>query len=147
VGTRGQILAVDVRKMSLFFLLLKARLDGHANIHVIVGEEANPHLPMEAADAVLICNTYHEFSQPRAMLMHSFRALRSGGRLVIAERGRTEDGHAPHSHDIDLAQVMTEVQQAGFCVIRQDPHLFTDPEGDPWWLLAATKPQNICTSK
>jgi SAM-dependent methyltransferase len=42
---------------------------------------------MGGVDSVLIANSYHEFTNPLAMLDHTFRALRSGGRLVILDRG------------------------------------------------------------
>src|SRR6185295_6794469 len=54
VGERGQVLAVDLRKLSLFFLWTRALLRGQHNVHVIVGKEDNPRLPAGAVDAVLI---------------------------------------------------------------------------------------------
>ena len=74
VGKRGQVLAVDLRRLSLFFLWTRALLRGQHNVHVIVGEEDNPRLPTGTVDAVLICNTYHEFSNPELMLNHIFRS-------------------------------------------------------------------------
>src|ERR1700688_1876335 len=83
VGQQGRVLAVDLRKLSLFFLWTRALLRGQRNIHVIVGEEDDPRLPTGSVDAVLICNTYHEFSNPELMLNHVFRSLRRGGHLVV----------------------------------------------------------------
>ena len=62
VGKTGQVLAVDLRKLSLFFLWTRALLRSEHNLQVIVGAEDNPRLPTGSVDAVLICNTYHEFS-------------------------------------------------------------------------------------
>jgi ubiquinone/menaquinone biosynthesis C-methylase UbiE len=87
VGGRGEVLAVDIRETSLCFLWIRSVLRHSHNIHVILGDYDNPHLPSQAADAVLIANTYHEFRNPRIMLDHVFWCLRSGGRLVIVDRG------------------------------------------------------------
>ena len=86
VGKRGQVLAVDLRKLSLFFLWTRALLRSPHNIHVIVGEEDDPRLPAGGVDAVLICNTYHEFNNPELILNRVFRSLRPGGRLVVVDR-------------------------------------------------------------
>lgn len=86
VGKQGRVLAVDLRKLSLFFLWTRALLRGQHNVYVVVGEEDNPRLPTGTVDAVLICNTYHEFNDPKLMLSHTFRALRPGGHLVVVDR-------------------------------------------------------------
>ena len=78
VGKRGQVIAVDLRRLSLFFLWTRALLRGQGNVRVVVGEENNPRLPAGTVDAVMICNTYHEFSNPELMLGHVFRSLRRG---------------------------------------------------------------------
>ena len=87
VGNRGQVLAVDLRKLSLFFFWTRAHLGGRHNVQVVIGEQDNPRLPTGTMDAVLICNTYHEFSNPELMLDHVLRSLRPGGRLVVVDRG------------------------------------------------------------
>ncbi len=46
---------------------MRAFLRGQRNVHVIVGTEDDWRLPNGAVDAALICNTYHEFSQPKLM--------------------------------------------------------------------------------
>ena len=68
VGKRGEVIAVDLRRLSLVFLWTRALLRGQSNVHVVVAEENNPLLPTGTVEAVLICNTYHEFSNPEVML-------------------------------------------------------------------------------
>ncbi len=92
VGKRGQILAVDLRKLSLFFLWTRALLAGQHNVHVIVAEEDNPRLPAGSVDAVLICNTYHEFQQCESDA-RSGPAVASAGRTPGSCRsGSARDG-------------------------------------------------------
>jgi ubiquinone/menaquinone biosynthesis C-methylase UbiE len=139
LGKRGQVLAVDLRKLSLFFLWTRALLRGQHNIHIIVGEEDNPRLPTGTVDGVLICNTYHEFSNPELMLNHVIRSLRPGGHLVVVDRApRTIK--AEHTHEMSLTVVEGELRQTGFEIVSLDDH-FIDRSGDDlWWLVIARKP-------
>jgi ubiquinone/menaquinone biosynthesis C-methylase UbiE len=138
VGERGQVLAVDLRRLSLFFLWTRALLGGKHDVHVQLSEEDDPHLPIEAVDAVLICNTYHELSNPGAILNHTFRSLRSGGRVVVVDRApRTTE--VEHSHGIPLAGVERQLRQEGFDIIDHDELFIAGPE-DKWWLIVARKP-------
>ena len=137
VGKQGQVLAVDIRKLSLSFLWIRALLAQKRNIRVVVSDEDNPHLPLEAVDAVLIANTFHELRDPKLMLGHVSRALRPGGRLVIIDRGpRQGDVHA---HEMDRVFVETELQQAGFEIVNSQDHFIDRLGDDPWWLTVARK--------
>ena len=139
VGMRGQVLAVDLRRLSLSFLWTRALLRGERNVHVIVGEEDNPRLPTGTVDEVLICNTYHEFSNPELMLDHIFRSLRPGGHIVVVDRApRTTE--AEHTHEVALTVVAGELQRKRFQIVSQDDHFIDRPHDDLWWLLVASKP-------
>ncbi len=87
VAERGTVLAEDILGESLTFLWIRAFLRYQSNIRVIHGNPDDPHLPQGSVDAVLIANSYHEFTKPLAMLDHTFRALRSDGRFVVLDRG------------------------------------------------------------
>lgn len=139
VGKRGRVLSEDVRKLSLFFLWTRALTRGYFSVHVIAGEEDNPRLPRGALDAALICNAFHEFSNPELMVKHVFLSLRPGGRVVIVERGPPATG-AEHAHEISLKGVETELRTAGFEIVAQNDHFIDPASGDVWWLLTARKP-------
>jgi len=138
-GARGQVLAVDVRKMSLFFLWTRSLLRDQRNIHVVVGEEDNPGLPTGTVDAVLICNAYHEFSNPGLMLNHTFRSLKPGGHLVVVDRA-PHSVQAEHTHDVALTIVVSELRDKGFEIVSHDGHFIDRPGGDLWWLVIGRKP-------
>jgi len=87
VAGQGSVLAEDILDESLAFLSIRAFLHHQSNIRVIHGDLDDPHLPKEGVDAVLIANSCHEFTKPLAILDHTFRALRSEGRLVVLDRG------------------------------------------------------------
>jgi predicted methyltransferase len=145
VGNQGKVLAVDLRRLSLAFLWIRAASRIPHNIRVMVGDEDDPKLPTENIDAILIANTYHEFRNPQVMIDHVFQALRSGGRLVIVDRGiRSGDATTPQNlargHEVPMKAVEEQIRQAGFEItVREDP--FIDrPGDDPWWLVASRKP-------
>lgn len=139
VGERGQVLAVDVRKLSLFFLWTRALLRDQRNIHAVVGEEDNPRLPTGTVDAVLICNTYHEFVNPGPMLNQTFQSLRSGGRLVVVDRA-PRAAEAEHAHEVPLTVVVGELRQNGFEIVSEDGHFIDRSGGDLWWQVIGRKP-------
>jgi SAM-dependent methyltransferase len=78
VSGHGIVLAEDILDESLTFLWIRAFLQHQSSIRVIHGNPDDPHLPEGGVDAVLIANSYHEFTKPLAILDHTFRALRSG---------------------------------------------------------------------
>lgn len=137
-GESGHVTAVDLKKLSLFFLKLRKFRLGYRNLQLVTGEPEDPHLPRASADAILICNTYHELSHRQVMLRHVFDTLRSGGRVVVTDREPTEG--SSNSHEVALMQAATDLEGAGFQVTRRDPMLLTDPDREVWWLLVAIKP-------
>lgn len=143
VGGRGEILAVDLRRLSLFFLRVRALIRHKHNIRIIVGSPDDPHLPSGRVDAVLISNTYHEFTNPRVMLEHTWNALRRDGRLVIVDRGpRPSDKNAGATshHEISRPRVEEELRQRGFEILGREDSFIDRPGDEPWWLLIARKP-------
>jgi predicted methyltransferase len=143
IGKQGRVLAVDLRKLSLFFLWTRALLAGQRNVHVLVGAEDDPHLPAGSVDAVLICNTYHEFSHPDVILKDVYKSLRAGGRLVVVDRAPSPT-ETDHSHEVPRSVVEGNLRDAGFEIVTQDDHFIDRPldgqGNDLWWLVIARKP-------
>jgi ubiquinone/menaquinone biosynthesis C-methylase UbiE len=136
VGSGGQVLAVDLRRLSLLFLRIRALLGGRRNLQTIVGSVDDPHLASGTVDAVLIANTYHELTAPEKILAHLSRALRPGGRLVIVDRKGSSSEH----HQAVPPAVEAEVRKAGFSIVSRNDE-FIHPAGDEsWWLLVADRP-------
>ena len=132
VAEHGRVLAEDILGESLTFLWIRAFLHHQSNIRVIRGNPDDPLLPNAGVDAVLIANSYHEFTKPLAMLDHMFRALRSDGRLVVLDRGpRSYHGV---SREIQMQQYQIassiaedEIRQRGFEVISRDDRFIDRP--------------------
>ncbi len=138
VGERGQVEALDLRRLSLLFLAARGLRAGRHNIHTQTVDPTDPHLQANSADAVLICNTYHEITERRLILNHVFRALRPEGRLVIVDRERSADSKSG-AHEVALEDATADIQAADFHIIQTDPTLLTDPDGEVWWLIVAEK--------
>jgi predicted methyltransferase len=146
VGNSGRVIAEDIRRLPLVFLWFRAVLRSEHNVSIVRGDPNDPHL-REPVNAVLIANTYHEFTDSRPILAHVFRSLVSGGRLVVVDREprpveTRSTGTATGHHEVSPDQVESELRQAGFEIVgRQDRFIENDPSNEEWWLITARKPQ------
>lgn len=131
----GRVWAVDLRKESLAFLSIRARLRGRRNVKVIIGGGDDPRVP-GPVDGVLIVNTYHELTHAKTILDHLRESLVPGGRLVIVDRGPEMD--TPH-HGLPMAEVADEIASEGFEIVRSEDHFLDQPGEGPWWLIVARK--------
>jgi ubiquinone/menaquinone biosynthesis C-methylase UbiE len=144
VGNQGRVLAEDIRRESLLFLWIRSlRLPAH-NVSVIHGLNDNPRLGTVRLDAAIISNTYHEFINPGAILSRTYRSLRSGGRLVVVDRGpnrssESRDLEMEH-HEISLVIADREIRQSGFEIVREQDRFINRPGTVQWWLIVAVKP-------
>ena len=135
VGSTGTVQAVDILRLPLAFLLIRATRQGVHTLQVVLGDPDDPHIS-GSVDAVLVANTYHELSRPAIVLEHLRRALIPGGRLVIADRG-PESTNAEHA--IDPARVEAELRRDGFEILNRDDHFLDQPDEGPWWLIVARR--------
>ena len=124
------------------------------NVHIIHGDQDNPHLPEGQIDAVLIANSYHEFMHPRTVLNHVFHALHRGGRLVVVDRGPLpadqESGESEERHhEVPPSAVESDLRETGFDLIsRRDRFIDLPaverpgdrPDNHPWSVIVARKP-------
>src|SRR5205814_9596518 len=85
------------------------------NVVTVLGDVADPKLPANTMDLVLLVDVYHEFSQPQVMLRKIRETLKPDGRLVLLEY-RAEDPNVPiiAEHKMTVAQVKLELEAEGF---------------------------------
>jgi SAM-dependent methyltransferase len=154
VAEHGSVLAEDILGESLTFLWIRALFHHQNNIRIIHGNPDDPLLPAGGVDSVLIANSYHEFTKPLSILDHTFRALRSGGRLVMLDRGpRNYQGESRETqiqrYQIAASIAEYEIRQAGFDIVSRDDHFIDRPAAERpgdrpddhvWWLIVASKP-------
>jgi ubiquinone/menaquinone biosynthesis C-methylase UbiE len=139
VGDQGSVVAEDIRRLPLTFLWIRAVLDGRHNLHVVHGAPDDPRLAVGSADAVLIANTYHELSDRRTILDQVSRALRTGGRLVIVDRGEGAAGEAQH-HELSPAVAEDELRRYGFEIVSRQDRFIERSDAEQWWLIVSRKP-------
>ncbi len=144
VENTGKVLAVDILRYPLYVLRTRALLSGRRNVETIHGTVDDPHLPINAVDAVLIVNTYHELTASTAILAHLHDALKRDGRLVIVDRSPNDLGgpselEAGH-HEIAASKVARELVSAGFEIVRRDDHL-VDPPQEGHSLVVDSRPE------
>jgi predicted methyltransferase len=143
VGPNGAVLAVDLRKLSLFFLRARAFVRGKSNVHIVVGEPDDPKLSEAAVDSVLVANTYHELTDPQPILRHLSKALRTGGRLVVVDRGPIPGASSLESatdHHALPDPVESDLRKQGFEIVKREDRFIAQPGDEFWWLIVARKP-------
>src|SRR5262249_20916800 len=94
-----------------------------------------------AANAVLIANTYHELTNPAAMLGQIFQSLVPDGRLVIVDQMQTE--HGKFSPDL----IERELRHRGFDIVSRNDRFVDHPVRGLWWLIVARRPSGTLFSR
>jgi len=115
VGPSGKVYANDLQPDMLVKLRENAAKSKINNVITVLGDVADPKLPANTMDLVLLVDVYHEFSQPQQMLRKIRETLKPDGRLVLLEY-RAEDPNVPiiAEHKMTVAQVKTELEAEGF---------------------------------
>jgi ubiquinone/menaquinone biosynthesis C-methylase UbiE len=115
VGPSGKVYAEDVQPEMLRRLRANAEAAKLTNIQTVLGGEADPKLPPNTLDLILLVDVYHEFSQPQRMLRKMREELKPDGRLVLIEY-RKEDPSIPirAEHKMSVQEVKLEVEAEGF---------------------------------
>lgn len=145
VGSRGRVLAIDIRRQSLCFLWIRTVLRHEHNISLIHSRPDDPNLPRGTVDAVLIANTYHELTDPEGILRRILVSLGPHGRLVVLDRGPGSDPDKTrnieiHSHELPSDVAEKEIRISGFEIVSRQDHFVDRPGQESWWLLVARKP-------
>ena len=115
VGPSGKVYAEDVQPEMLRRLRQNAAEAKLNNIQTVLGGEADPKLPANTLDVIMLVDVYHEFSQPQKMLRKMRESLKADGRLVLLEY-RKEDPSIPirPEHKVSVQEVKLEVEAEGF---------------------------------
>ncbi|WP_394663311.1 class I SAM-dependent methyltransferase [uncultured Sphingomonas sp.] len=93
VGKNGRVLAEDIVaawRDQLAERVSRERLD---NVSVRLGLPADPKLPPNSFDRVLMVHMYHEIAQPYEFLWRLFPALKPDGLVVVVDANRRTRAH------------------------------------------------------
>ncbi len=128
VGDSGRVLAVDINPESKTFIDRRSEREKLTNIETIVSSPADPSLPVNSVDAVLILNTYHEFAEPVILLKNLKKSLRKAALIGIIDRDGSGDDHG-----IDHQKVIDEAKRAG--LLFKEKHDFVSAGGMDYFLV------------
>lgn len=117
VGAQGRVFAIDIAPAFVRHIEERARRLGLKNVETILSTPVSAGLPVAGVDVVFVCDTYHHFDDPQAMLRSIHQALRRGGRLVVVDferiPGRSRDWVINHVR-AGKEVFRGEIEQAGF---------------------------------
>jgi ubiquinone/menaquinone biosynthesis C-methylase UbiE len=119
-GKEGKVYAVDIQEEMLAILKRRARQARVENIVLVHGGVADPGLPENLFDLVLMVDIYHEFSYPEEMLRAIRASLKPTGRVALAEF-RQEDPEVPikRLHKMSKQQIRKEFAANGLKLVKQ----------------------------
>lgn len=117
VGPSGRVYAVDISPGFVSSIGERARIEGLANLTPVLNTQTDSGLEPSSIDLAFVCDTYHHFEDPGAMLASIRRALAPGGTLIVIDYHRRPGVSSPwvlgHVRS-DRRQVVREVTAAGF---------------------------------
>lgn len=128
VGAGGKVYAVEINQEYINHIRERAAKENLTNIQTVLGKEDDPQLPANALDAALILKTYHEISQPVALLKHLRQSMRPTALLGIIDRNGKGDDHG-----LDRDIVVRDAARAGFKLVEQ--YDFVKPDGMDYFLV------------
>lgn len=120
----GKVIGIDIQPEMVEHLTRKAEHLGVANVESRLGKVDCIQLPEESVDAVIMVDSYHEFSHPNEMMQSIVHALRPGGRIYLLEY-RAEDPAVPIKplHKMSEAQCIKEMAEVGLRHLHTRHHL------------------------
>jgi len=126
VGPDGRVFAEEVVDRFTRYIAERAEYERRFNVVSVAGTELGVGLPPSSIDLAFLCDVYHHFDQPQAMLASIRRALRPDGQVFLVDF-RREPGRSPswvfaHVRATE-AEVIAEIEHAGFVAIAVDHHL------------------------
>ena len=128
VGPEGVVYAVDTSPDFVAGIEERARTYRVKNLVPIVNTQQGTGLEPNSIDLAFLCDTYHHFEDPRAMLDSIYQALAPYGSLIIIDMHRIPGLSSPWTMGHVRAgrnQVVSEVEAAGFRLM-EEPRLLRD---------------------
>lgn len=117
VGPNGLIWALEISPKFIEHLQDRFAKAGLSQIEVIENSDRSTGLADSSIDLAFICDVYHHFEYPNAMLKNLAHVLRPGGSLVIVDferiPGNTDDWILDHVR-AGKEVFRAEIESAGF---------------------------------
>ena len=126
VGPSGQIIAVDISETFTENIQARAQAEKLDNVSTLVSTQTETRLAPGSINLAFVCDTYHHFEQPAAMLDSIYRALKPGGALIVIDFERDEHTSTPwvlRHVRVGKEAVIEEIEAAGFRLVADEPLL------------------------
>jgi SAM-dependent methyltransferase len=101
VGAKGRVLAEDIVPAVRDQLAERVNRERLDNVSVRLGDPANPRLPPNSFDRVMMVHMYHEIQQPYEFLWNVRPALKPDGQIIVVDAGRATDRHGTPPRVLD----------------------------------------------
>jgi ubiquinone/menaquinone biosynthesis C-methylase UbiE len=124
VGPQGKLYAIDIAPKFIDHIHHRAAASGLTQVTVVLGQEQSLPAMVTSVNLAFVCNTYHHFEYPQAMLASIHRSLRPGGTLVVIDFERTPKQSRQWILDHlrgDKAAFTKEIVAAGFRLVEEVP--------------------------
>ncbi|MEM7434830.1 MAG: class I SAM-dependent methyltransferase [Myxococcota bacterium] len=114
VGRSGRVLALDIDPAMIDSLSRRVVRDRLHNVTAVRVSADDPALTPRSVDRVLVVNTWHHVGNRTDYAEALASALRTGGELLIVDFTEDSPKGPPKAHRLTPAQVLSELQAAGF---------------------------------
>ena len=138
VGLKGKVYAQDLDEKMLFQIHAQAQDEKLPQVETILGTEDDPKLPESSLDAVIVVDSFHEFSNVDKMTSGMVRALKPGGRLGVVEHTALlaqKSAEYMERHNLPQENLIEAVARAGLRLLSFDAD-FAGPPGEPHYYFA-----------
>jgi ubiquinone/menaquinone biosynthesis C-methylase UbiE len=112
VGKKGRVLAEDIVPSVRDTLAERVSRDRLDNVSVRLGKPADPKLPPNSFDRIMMVHMYHEIEAPYEFLWRMRPSLRSGGHVIVVDADRV-----PQEHGTPTALLGCEFAAVGYRLI------------------------------
>lgn len=125
VGPEGRVYAVDLIPAFLAHIRERAEAAGLRQVTLVQASERSAELPPASVDLIFMSDAYHHLEYPQHVLATLRAALRPGGSLWVIDfqREASSDRGMRRHVRAGKAQVLAELEQAGFELIEELPLL------------------------
>lgn len=114
VGENGLVYAIDIQEAPLQHVMADARLNGLRNIKTMRCDLEKADfcpVPAVSCDVVILANILHQAKDRKAVVQTAYKALKTGGYVVVIEWEPQGAAFGPKAHERlsehDTAELMT----------------------------------------
>jgi len=147
LGPSGRVYATDVASAQLAEIREYVAREAIKNVVVLEGAARSTNLPNECCDAIFLRDVYHHLTSPQEFDASLLAAAKPGGRVAIMDFPPEPGSKVPNGvpdnrggHGIPVAQIVSELTQAGFRLVKTIGRWPDDTDRNMIYLVLFEKP-------